>query len=126
MKGVLVDTSVWVGHFRVADQTLESLLLADQVYMHPWVLGELCCGTPPDRHRTLTYLALLRPCQQASLREVQDFVERERLYGLGCGLVDLTLLCSTLLTPGLALWTHDRRLRELAERFGIEYETARQ
>ena len=35
-------------------------------------------------------------------------------------LVDITLLlASTLLTEGSALWTLDRRLAELAERFGV-------
>lgn len=49
------------------------------------------------------------------------FVERERLYGLGCGLVDLTLLASTLITPGALLWTLDQRLARLAERFDVAY-----
>jgi hypothetical protein len=48
-----------------------------------------------------------------------DFIERERLFGLGCGLVDLLLLCSTLLTPSARLWTLDKRLSALAERFGV-------
>jgi len=38
---VLVDTSVWVDHFRVASGSLASLLEMDEVAMHPFVLGEL-------------------------------------------------------------------------------------
>jgi hypothetical protein len=49
------------------------------------------------------------------------FVEREKLYGLGCGLVDMALLASALMTPGAMLWTLDRRLAGLAERFGVAY-----
>ena len=50
------------------------------------------------------------------------FIEREKLYGLGCGLVDMLLLASTLITPGAALWTLDKRLAELAGRFGVDYQ----
>jgi len=48
-----------------------------------------------------------------------DFIERARLFGLGCGFVDLLLLASTLMTPGVELWTLDRRLNALAERFDV-------
>ena len=49
-----------------------------------------------------------------------DFIESQRLFGLGCVLVDLLLLlASTLMTPGAELWTLDKRLGALAERFGV-------
>jgi predicted nucleic acid-binding protein len=88
MSSVLVDTSVWVAHFR---------------------------------QRTLSDLGLLQATQQASLREVMAFVEREKLYGLGCGLVDISLLASTMLTPGATLWTLDKSLAELAERYKVAH-----
>lgn len=116
---VLVDTSVWVDHFRQNNAPLGELLALDSVMIHPFVLGELVCGTPPSRAQTLANLQRLQPTQEASLREVMSFVERERLFGLGCGLVDITLLASTLMTPGVRLWTLDKRLAALAERFDI-------
>lgn len=119
MTAVLIDTSVWVDHFRQRNAILTEVLEWDLVLMHPMVLGELACGTPPVRVQTLNDMGLLQSSQQASLREVIDFVERERLYGLGCGLVDMVLLASTLMTPGAELWTLDKRLATLAERFGI-------
>jgi hypothetical protein len=48
-------------------------------------------------------------------------IEQERLYGLGCGVVDLLLLASTLITPAAVLWTLDERLRALAERFHVAH-----
>jgi hypothetical protein len=42
--------------------------------------------------------------------EVRELIERERLFGLGYGLVDLTLLASTMLTTGARLWPLDQRL----------------
>ncbi|RTQ33002.1 type II toxin-antitoxin system VapC family toxin [Variovorax gossypii] len=121
MTPILVDTSVWVDHFRAHNTGLVSLLGMDRVMMHPMVLGELACGTPPSRTQTLRDLGRLQQMPQANLREVLAFIEQERLFGLGCGLVDLSLLASTLMTPGAELWTLDRRLGDLAQRFGVTY-----
>jgi len=119
---VLVDTSVWVAHFRKSQPVLVELIEADQVLSHPMVVLELASGTPPaPRARTLAALGRLRQSQLSSPAEVLAFVEREKLYGLGCGLVDITLLASALITPGARLWTLDKRLAELAARFGIAH-----
>lgn len=120
---VLIDTSVWVDHFRKRNDTLVELIEMDLALSHPMVLAELACGTPPaPRTRTLHSIGLLRPCNQAGLREVVDFIERESLYGLGCGLVDMCLLASTLITPDAQLWTLDKRLADMAGRFGVAYQ----
>lgn len=119
---VLVDTSVWVDHFRNTNAELVVRLSQDLVLMHPFVLAELDCGTPPaPRKRTLSNLGLLRPCREASQSELLEFIERERLYGLGCGMVDLALLASALITSDTHLWTMDKRLFDLASRFGIAW-----
>lgn len=121
MTAVLVDTSVWVDHFRSRNEELAKLLMQDAVLIHPWVLGELACGTPPSRVQTLVDLATLQSGKVATVNEVMAFVESERLYGHGCGLVDLGLLASALITPGARLWTLDRRLAGLAERLGVAH-----
>jgi hypothetical protein len=81
---------------------------------------------PAPRSRTLTDIATLPQARQATLDEVRGFIERKKLYGLGCGVVDLALLASTLLTPGSRLWSLDRRLVELAQRFDIAFQPALQ
>ena len=58
MSDVLVDTSVWVDHFRQANPTLAALLESDRVLVHPMVIGELACGTPPDR---MSRVGVIRP-----------------------------------------------------------------
>ena len=119
---VLVDASVWVEHFRRPLPALIQLLRVDDVLTHPSVMLELTCGTPPEpRARTLGYLALLRQTRLATPGEVADWIERERLYGRGCGAVDCTLLASVLLTPSTKLWTRDRRRAQLAAQFGVHY-----
>ena len=122
---VLVDTSVWVDHFRRGNAALVTLLQADLALTHPMVLLELACGTPPQpRQRTLGDIAQLQSSQQASQREVLELIEREKLYGQGCGLVDMVLLASTLITPAAQLWTLDQRLAALATRFGVAHTPA--
>lgn len=125
MSGVLIDTSVWIDHFRQRNDVLAELLDLDLALTHPMVLVELACGTPPaPRVQTLNDIGLLKQTQEASLREVMRFIENEKLYGLGCGLVDVVLLASTLMTPGAALWTLDKRLVALAERFNVMHQPA--
>lgn len=120
---VLVDTSVWVEHFRHANTTLQSLLLKDTVSTHPFIIGELACGTPPaPRQQTLAHIKHLRMTSQVSMTETLDFIEREKLYGRGCGLIDLTLLASTLITPGCSLWTLDKRLANLAGEMNVLFQ----
>jgi predicted nucleic acid-binding protein len=119
---VLIDTSVWIDHFRNGNAALVDLIGLDLALTHPMVILEIACGTPPaPRSKTLGYMELLQPSHQASLPEVMQFIEREKLYGLGCGLVDLVLLASTLMTPGAQLWTLDKRLGDLAARFGVAH-----
>lgn len=121
MKRVLVDTSVWVDHFRRPNSVLADLVSIDLALTHPVVIGEIACGTPPDRAATLRMLGKLARSNQATIPEVIAFIERERLYGKGVGLNDLILLASVLMTPDTGLWTLDKRLAALADRFGVRY-----
>ena len=122
---VLVDTSVWSDHFRRPNALLAGLVVLDEVLTHPVVIGELACGTlPGPRLRTLADMELLLSARLATRDEVHHLIEREQLFGLGCGFMDLSLLASTLITPGAALWTFDQRLSNLANRFGVGFSPA--
>jgi predicted nucleic acid-binding protein len=119
---VLIDTSVWIDHFRNGNDALVNIIGLDLALTHPMVILEIACGTPPaPRIQTLNNISLLQTCNQASLVEIMAFIEGEKLYGIGCGLVDMALLASTLVTPGTKLWTLDKRLAELAGRFGVAH-----
>lgn len=109
----------------IRNEDLVRLLISDSTLIHPLMVAELACGTPPaPRIQTLKNLRQLRHCNQAGLQEVEEFIEREVLYALGCGLIDLQLLTSVLITPGTKLWTLDKHLAKLAERFGVAYKTS--
>jgi predicted nucleic acid-binding protein len=108
---LLADTSVWVNHLRRSDPRLQQALLDDQILMHPFVLGELACGSLHKRASILSDLGELPMAISADHGEVLEFLERHRLYAKGIGWVDAHLLASAALTR-CRLWTHDSRLGE--------------
>jgi predicted nucleic acid-binding protein len=116
---ILVDTSVWVDHLRARDNILVQLLDADQVVMHPFVLGELALGNLPQRSLILGTLRLLPQAVTASHAEVLNFIEQHRLVGLGIGYVDVHLLAAARLTAGAGLWTRDKSLHDVAQRLAL-------
>ena len=115
---VLVDTSVWIDHFRIANQRLAALLLEEQVLGHRFVVGELACGAFRSRHEVLTLLKQLRQAPLVAHDEVLAFVDAHALMGSGLGWVDMHLLASTVLLGG-QLWTRDSRLARAAKRLGV-------
>jgi predicted nucleic acid-binding protein len=112
---ILVDTSVWIDHFRGADATLAGLLNQGRVLMHPFVLGELTLGNFRQRG-VLRNLRDLPQAVVATDSEALDFIERHALFGLGIGYIDTHLLAAVRLTPGASLLTRDNRLAVIAER----------
>jgi len=117
---VLVDTSVWVAHFRQGDALLQRLLVQGTVVSHPHVVLEMACGTPPHRNEVLAWLGALEQMPLATHDEVLDLIRLHELHGKGCGLVDMHLLASARLGHA-RLWTHDRRLDALAQHLGVAF-----
>jgi predicted nucleic acid-binding protein len=111
---ILVDTLVWMDHFRNGNERLSHLLLDQQVVTHPMIIGELACGTLRNRAEVIQLLENLPKAVQATHAEVLHMIEERKLMGKGIGYVDAHLLASTLLTPGTQLWTLDRKLQTLA------------
>ena len=115
---ILVDTSVWIEHLRKGSERLRSLLYDEQVLCHPFLLGELACGTLQNRQEILSTLKALPEARVAEQEEVLRFLEARRLYGRVLGWVDANLLASTLLT-GCTLWTFDKPLRRAAAALNV-------
>jgi hypothetical protein len=69
---------------------------------------------------------MLRQAVVATAQEILALVEHERLYGSGCGAVDVALLASVMLTPNALLWTADRNLEAQAVRLRVRFVPARQ
>ncbi len=121
---ILVDTSVWVDHLRRGDPGLIALLERSAVVMHPFVIGEIACGSLRDRKSLLELLHDLPEAVVATDDEAMQFIERHHLYGKGIGFVDVHLLASVALTGGLTIWTRDEKLRQTAAALGYEYPEA--
>jgi len=115
---VLVDTSVWIDHFRRPNRDLEDLLDEGRVVTHPFIVGELACGSLHHRAEVLRLLDALPTAPLATHHEVLTFVENQRLHGSGLGWIDVHLLASARLMHH-SLWSADRRLRAVAARIGL-------
>ena len=116
---VLVDTSIWIAHFRKGLSKLSEILNGGLALAHPFVAGELACGNLRNRTRILSDLEELPSASAATDGEVMRLIEARRLWGLGIGWIDAHLLASALLSSS-QLWTFDRRLLRAAETAGVE------
>jgi predicted nucleic acid-binding protein len=116
---ILVDSSIWVDHFRLANPILDDLLSRKQVLSHPFVIGELALGSLKDRSAVISDLSELPRSQATDEEEVLSLIERFKIFARGIGYVDAHLLTSVRLTPEASLWTRDRRLRAVAEELGV-------
>lgn len=121
---ILVDTSVWIDHFREGVHELAERLEANSVLMHPFVLGELACGNLRSRAETLHLLGNLPTAARASDSEVLQFIELNKLMGKGIGFTDAHLLAATTLTGDAKLWTRDKRLSDIARRLKLGYNSS--
>jgi len=121
---ILVDTSVWVDHFRRADERLIALLGENRVLMHRFVVGEIACGSPRNRTTTLKLLQSLPAATAAADDEALHFIETHAAWGKGLGYVDVHLLASVTLTQGAQLWTRDRSLARMAAALGRDFNDA--
>jgi len=110
---MLVDTSVWIDHFRRKSARLTELLEGSQVWSHPFVIGELACGNLARRREVLGYLDALPPAPLVDHVEVRGFIELHGLSGRGLGWIDVHLLASARLAQ-LPFWTLDKRLAAVA------------
>ena len=116
---VLVDTNIWIDHLRKTEPVLVDLLERDQVCVHQSVITELALGNLKDRSVFLKALERLMVLRNVDDQEVRHLVEERRLWGRGLSAVDAALLASVVVTPGVSLWTRDKRLRQAARDVGV-------
>ncbi len=116
---ILIDTSVWVQHFRLGDGSLGRILEENLALTHSFVIGELACGQLKPRKRILADLKALPLAVSATDAEVLELIEEHELWGRGIGWVDAHLLASSRLS-GCQLWTRDRQLEVAAAGAGVK------
>ncbi len=106
---LLVDTSVWVDHLHRGNPAFRKRLVSSEVAIHPFIIGELACGSIKNRTEIFKLLGELPQAVVPENEEVITLIESRRLFGRGIGLIDAHLLCSALLSH-MPLWTLDKRL----------------
>jgi hypothetical protein len=116
---ILVDTSIWVDHFRQTNVRLAALLNNSEALTHSFVIGELALGNMANRSTLLSLLRNLPRAPLADNDEVLELIDRRSLHGAGIGYVDAHLIAATLLAAPASLWTADKRLQSAAARIGI-------
>lgn len=116
---VLVDTNIWIDHLRKTEPVLVDLLERDQVCVHQSVITELALGNLKDRSVFLKAIERLMVLRNVDDQGVRHLVEKRRLWGRGLSAVDAALLASVVVTPGVSLWTRDKRLRQAARDVGV-------
>jgi len=118
---VLVDTSIWIDYLRKGGGGLAALLEANQVLVHPFVVGELACGHLRSREEILGHLLELPAISLATDKEVRHFIERRDLMARGVGYLDMHLLASVNLHGHAALWTRDKRLAAISRDLSLAH-----
>jgi len=111
---VLVDTSVWVEHFRKGNAHLRKLLNDGEVVCHPFIIGELACGRLQNRSEILDLLEALTVVEVAEHEEALHLVAKHELQFSELGWIDIHLLSSALLNR-CNLFTLDKKLRSAAK-----------
>ena len=112
---ILVDTSVWIDHFRSVEMTLRQTLEDHQVLIHPLVVGELACGNFQNRREIFYLLDALPVAPIATDKEARNLIEDRCLMGCGISFIDVHLLAATALTGDARLWTRDKPLASIAQ-----------
>ena len=117
---ILIDTNIWIEHFKSENKEVSALLEAGRIVMHPFIVAELALGGLRDRMMTLASLEFLPELPVAELHEVRQLIEVRKLYTQGIGLVDAHLIASLIIvqTP-TELWTDDDGLTRVAEKLGF-------
>jgi hypothetical protein len=115
---ILVDTSIWIDHFRYGDAELSKVIEDDRLLCHPAIIGELALGSLRDRDTVIAFLAAQREALVATHDEVMTLIDRHSIFSMGIGYTDAHLLASTLIDRRSILWTRDKRLAAAAQKAG--------
>ncbi len=114
---ILADSSIWITHLRSCDEGLNRLLDKGRVVIHPYIVGELACGSLRNRQEILRFMNALPQVPVVSHGEVMDFIDSRKLMSKGIGYVDMHLLASAVIAQA-KIWTSDKRLEQIAREMG--------
>ncbi|GAC1699697.1 MAG: type II toxin-antitoxin system VapC family toxin [Steroidobacteraceae bacterium] len=120
---MLADASVWVDHLRRGNATLVARLENDQIWTHPFVIGELACLNIVRRGEFLEALTGLSQLPLVPDEDVLAMVHSRRLMRRGLRWVDVHLLAAAM-RAGIPLLTHRLSLAVVAGESGLGWPAA--
>ena len=115
---ILVDTSVWIDHFRQGEERLLELLEAKSVVTHPLIIEKLACGHLKSRREIIHLMQTLPSAPAVSHQEILFLIDQRTLYGAGLGAIDVHLIAAAML-GGTLLWSKDKAMTREARRLGF-------
>jgi predicted nucleic acid-binding protein len=123
MARILIDTNIWINHFKARHESVIKVLRNEEILIHPLILGELHLGIFNNRVERFKILELLTQIETLSMESneiVFNFINKNNLYGKKIGFIDSHLLYSCL-TNKIKLWTNDKNLNLLARSFDCNW-----
>jgi predicted nucleic acid-binding protein len=117
---ILVDSSVWIDHFRNHNKILESLLFSGSVIIHEFIFGELAIGNFKNRKLIINLLDSIPKITKLNHSEFIFFINHHSLFGKGIGFVDVHLLGSSKM-EGVKIWSLDKKLMKFATDMNIHF-----
>ena len=118
---IIVDTPVWVHHFRKSNEELGELLDDGDIMIHPFVIGELALGQLRNRAEIISLMEKLPQAPTLTQNDLLTLIENHKLWGSGIGWVDLNILGSSLITDTL-VWTLDKSLMRTCQKLDCCFE----
>ena len=115
---ILVDTSVWVDHFRIGEAKLIELLNANLVLTHSFVIGEIACGSLAYRATTIELLKDMPSVPIAETERILAFLSNVKPFTAKALATSYVHLLASVALAGIKLWTRDKRLQAVAREVG--------
>lgn len=110
----LVDTSAWISFFKgeARAEEIKTLIIENNVVMHPYIYGELLLGGIPfeidDLLKSLPVCRLLEP------DSVFKFIRESEINNYCIGWVDVNLIISAI-SGNSKILTFDEKLKKLCK-----------
>lgn len=126
MRGVVLDTSVWIEYFRGNPdffETCQELLENGRVYGLELIFAELLQGARGEREiETILAFSSLVPSLDEPFLIIDSglIAQRENYVNQGVGLIDAVIV-NAVRKNGLLLWTLDTKIRRVLG-YGFSFE----
>lgn len=122
MKKVLIDTSVWIAHWKKEDKVLSQLLSDGRVVLHDFIEGEIACGNLALQSAFLGPFRFLIRIPVGAHSDILNFIGSHKLRSVGIGYVDVNLVYSCMVSH-CELFTYDKNLIKIGKQLKINFDS---